>query len=386
MSSTSNSPMQKSLPTSFYLSPEIFAMEKEQIFCQQWVCCGREEQLPSPGSHLVAEVGGESILVVRNRAGEIKAHYNVCRHRGTQLCSPGAGSYEDSVKLNGGITAAGIRCSYHLWTYDLDGQLIGAPHLSQEEGFCKADFHLYPVGVATWGGFIFVHLTPDESRAPGRSFLEQLGAAQTRVQRYPLAELRSAHRISYEVAANWKLILENYNECYHCGAVHPELCEVVPAFKENGGAQLDWERGIPHREGAVTFTRSGQTDRAPFPALDEDERVRHKGELVYPNFMLSLASDHAAAFTLWPTDPGHTRVICDFLFHPDEIAKTDFNPQDAVEFWDLVNRQDWAICERVQRGIQSRVHKFGYYAPMEDLSLDIRRYINASLGMKIDDK
>ena len=386
MKSPPNSPMQKSLPTSFYFSPEIFALEKERIFSRQWVCGGREEQLPSAGNHLALDVAGESILLVRNRAGQIKAHYNVCRHRGAQLCSTGTGSYENDVKLNGAITAAGIRCPYHLWTYDLDGELTGAPHLSHEQGFRKSDFHLYPVAVAIWGGFIFIHLTPAEVQQPGRGLVEQLGQAPARVQRYSLAELRSAHRITYDVAANWKVILENYNECYHCGSIHPELCDVVPAFKESGGANLDWERGVPHRQGAVTFTSSGKTNRAPFPALNEDEKVRHKGELLYPNFMLSLASDHAAAFTLWPSAPGHTRVICDFLFHPDEIARPDFNPKDAVEFWDLVNRQDWAICERVQRGMRSRVHQSGYYAPMEDLSLDIRHYLAASLGIKIDDK
>jgi len=367
-----------------YLSKEFFTLEREKIFCRQWVCCAREEDVPTAGSHVVVEIAGESVLLVRNRAGEIKGHYNVCRHRGSQLCSTNVAGYEASVKLNGAIGAAGIRCPYHLWTYDLDGELIGAPHLSQEVGFDKADFHLYPVGVETWGGFVFVHLSPAEAGAPGRGLADQLDEAPKRVARYPLAELRSPHKITYEVAANWKVILENYNECYHCGSVHPELCEVVPAFKEHGGARLDWERGVPHREGAVTFTRSGQSDRAAFPALNDDERVRHKGELVYPNFMLSLARDHAAAFTLWPSAPGQTRVVCDFLFHPNEIAKPGFDPSDAVDFWDLVNRQDWAICERVQRGMQSRVHEFGYYAPMEDLSLDIRRYISACLGVKID--
>jgi Rieske 2Fe-2S family protein len=194
------------------------------------------------------------------------------------------------------------------------------------------------------------------------------------VQRYPLRELRSARCITYEVAANWKVIAENYNECYHCGGVHPELCEVVPAFKENGGANLDWERGISHREGAFTFTWTGTTKRAPFATLNEDEKIRHKGELVYPNFMLSLAAEHATAFLLQPLGPGHTRVTCDFLFHPTEIAKADFDPSDTVDFWDLTNRQDWAICERVQAGMQSRAHEVGYYAPMEDYSLDIRRY------------
>ena len=378
--------MQKSLPTSFYLSDETFALEREHIFFRQWVCCAREEQLPAAGSYITVNIGGESILLVRNREGEVKAHYNVCRHRGSQLCSTGPAAYEDGVKLNGSISAAGIRCPYHLWTYDLDGNLIGAPHLSQDASLRKEDFHLYPVSVALWGGFIFAHLTPDQASQPGYALRDQLHGADERVQRYPLAELRSAHRIIYEVDANWKVILENYNECYHCGAVHPELCDIVPAFKENGGSHLDWERGVPHREGAVTFTFSGRSQRAPFPGLNDDEKVRHKGELIYPNLMLSLACDHAAAFTLWPGAPGHTRIVCDFLFHPQEIAKPGFDANDAVEFWDLVNRQDWAICERVQRGMRSRVHKFGYYAPMEDFSLDIRRYIRARLGQKIDDQ
>jgi len=118
----------------------------------------------------------------------------------------------------------------------------------------------------------------------------------------------------------------------------------------------------------------------PFPGLSEEEKVRHKGELCFPNLMISLACDHVAAFLLWPLAPGRTRIACSFLFHPDQIAGAGFNPMDAVEFWDLVNRQDWAICERVQKGVSSRVHKFGYYAPMEDPSLDIRDYLIKRLG------
>jgi Rieske 2Fe-2S family protein len=162
--------------------------------------------------------------------------------------------------------------------------------------------------------------------------------------------------------------------------VHPELCEIVPDFKQGGGSNLNWEDGIPHRQGAYTFTKTGKTSRAPFPGLNEEERVRHKGELCFPNLMLSLACDHIAAFLLWPLAANRTRIGCNFLFHPGEITKPNFGPLDAVEFWDLVNRQDWAICERVQQGISSRVHKYGYYAPMEDPSLDIRNYVNARLG------
>jgi Rieske 2Fe-2S family protein len=376
--------LQKSLPTSYYLSQEIFAQEKERIFCREWFCAGREEQLPKPGDFLVLDVAGESVLVVRTKEGDLKAHYNVCRHRGAQLCAPVKSDPQNDphgVQLNGGVLGAtGIRCPYHQWTYALDGRLLNAPHFTEGDGFCKSDFSLYPVGLETWGGFFFLNLTPGEIREEGRSLHQQLAEITSRVQRYPLGELRIAATISYDVQANWKAIVENYNECYHCGGVHPELCEVVPAFRQQGGAQLDWERGIPHREGASTFTFSGTTTRAPFPGLNDDEKVRHKGELIYPNFMLSLAADHVAAFTLWPKSAQETQVRCDFLFHPAEMAKPAFDSRDAVEFWDLVNRQDWAICQRVQQGMNSRVHHLGYYAPMEDLSADIRRYVMERLG------
>ena len=138
--------------------------------------------------------------------------------------------------------------------------------------------------------------------------------------------------------------------------------------------------GVPHREGAWTFTATGQSDRAPFPGLDDDERTRHKGELVYPNLMLSLSADHVAAFTLWPHGPGKTTVVCELLFHPDEQARPSFDPSDAADFWDLVNRQDWAMCESVQRGMASRAYTGGWFAPMEEPSLDIRRYVLDRLG------
>ncbi|HVS88781.1 MAG TPA: aromatic ring-hydroxylating dioxygenase subunit alpha [Candidatus Acidoferrum sp.] len=378
---TSGSVLEKSLPTSYYLSAEIFAREKERIFCREWFCAGREEQLRNPGDYVVLDVLGESILVVRTKAGELKAHYNVCRHRGTRLCAAAGEEEAGGVQLNGGVLGPnGIRCPYHHWTYALDGQLLNAPHLREGDGFCKADFSLYPVGIETWGGFFFLNLTPEASAKEDKTLLRQMGEAAERVKRYALRELRVARRLEYVVEGNWKAIVENYNECYHCGGLHPELCEVVPAFKQQGGGQLDWERGIPHREGAFTFTFSGATNRKPFPGLNEDEKIRHKGELIYPNFMLSLAAEHAAAFTLWPQGPTRTRVICEFLFHPDEMAKPEFDPSDVVDFWDLINRQDWAICKRVQQGISTRVHKFGYYAPMEDMSLDIRRYVNERLG------
>ena len=362
--------LEPTLHRDYYLSDHIFALERERIFFREWFCVAREEEIPEPGDYVVREVAGESVLIVRTREGSLAAHYNVCRHRGSQLV-PGGGR---------GTFSGGIRCPYHSWTYTLDGALRTAPFLEESDGLAKGNLSLHRVGVASSGGFVFLNLTPAEAEADGKTLEAQLGGVPERLRRYPLRELRVAGRIEYQVAANWKVVLENYNECYHCGPVHPELCRLVPAFKHRGGADLDWERGIPHRDGAWTFTASGTTTRTPFEGLNQDELVRHKGELVYPNLMLSLSAEHVASFTIWPQGPASTTVICEFLFHPAEMAKPGFDPADAVDFWDLVNRQDWAICESVQRGMMSRVFRSGYYAPMESWSLDIRRYVGERLG------
>jgi len=357
------------LPRDAYLAPACFEREREAIFLREWVCALRESELEQPGAHRVLELMGESVIVVRTRAGELRAFFNVCPHRGARLCGEGRELLGPSGVLPNGT----LRCPYHAWTFGLDGRLLSAPHFAE----APAGIGLHPVGIATWGGFVFLHLTPDAIR---QVLEEQLGRGRGRLVRYPLAELRSARRLVYDVGANWKVLAENYNECYHCGPVHPELCDVVPAFRTKGGAGLDWERGVPHREGATTFTFSGTTSRAPFPGLTEDEHVRHKGELFYPNLLLSLSADHVAAFMLEPQAHDRTRVVCDFLFHPEEIARPGFDAEDAVAFWDLVNRQDWLICEEVQRGMRSRAWRHGYYAPMEDPSLDVRRYVEERVG------
>lgn len=375
--------LEPTLPRDAYVSAAVFDAERERIFAREWVLVGREESIPAEGDYLDVSVLGEPLLVVRGGGGVLRAFFNVCRHRGCALVLR-----EKHAGATEGVPVAGhlgktIRCPYHSWTYGLDGSLRSAPFLEDALAGRKGDFGLHPAAVATRGGFIFVNLDPEGALARGHTPESQLGASLHRLRNYPLADLRLGYRIVYDVAANWKVILENYNECYHCAGVHPELCRVVPAFRQNGGASLDWENGIPHREGAVTFTASGQTTRAPFPGLDANELVRHKGELIYPNCMISLSMDHVAVFTLFPRDAGHTTVICDFLFHPSEIARPGFDPMDAVGFWDITNRQDWAVCEGVQGGMTSRRFTHGYYSPMESPSLDIRRYIVERLGDRL---
>ncbi len=371
--------LERSLPSDWYHDDRIWRIEKERIFAREWLAVCREEELPPPGAGRVLDVLGESVIVVRHRSGAPRAFYNVCRHRGARLCRPdGEPLRPGRVALRGGVVSGRlILCPYHGWSYDFDGALVAAPHVGATAEFDRRDHGLYPVGLETWGGFVFLNLTPSQAQPLER----QLGAMPARIARYPLAELRIGATRRYEVAANWKLLCENYNECYHCGTVHPELCEIVPAFRDGGGAALDWVRGVPHRPGANTFTRSGTTSRRPFGGLDQDELERHKGELAYPNMFLSLARDHVAAFILEPVAAERTLVTCHFLFAPAETARPDFDPSDAVDFWDLVNRQDWTVCEQVQLGIRARPHRSGVYAPMEDWNLDIRRYVTERIGV-----
>ena len=386
-------PLERSLPGRSYTSEAEFARERDQVLLPGWFCAGRADGLTEPGCYLTADVCGESIIVTRTGDGGLAGYYNLCRHRGSRLvpqpisrefaARPPTGGEPAAGPPTGGPAAGGrfdgsIRCPYHAWTYGLDGTLRAAPFLPGLREH-RAALSLHRVDVAAWGGFVFARLEPPAAPGPADPLEATLGEIPARVAAYPLADLRTGARLRYDVAANWKVILENYNECYHCGPVHPELCELVPAFRRGGGG-LDWAAGIPHRPGATTFTTAGTTRRAPFPGLSEAERTRHFGELVLPNLMLSLSADHVAAFTLWPRSAGQTTVLCDFLFHPAELARPDFDPSDAAGFWDLVNRQDWSICEQVQDGMGSRRFSVGYLAPMEQPSADIGRYVAARLG------
>jgi Rieske 2Fe-2S family protein len=363
--------LQPALPRETYVDPSRWPRERDTVLFGEWFCVGRRDDLGlhHPRRLAVVDVAGESILLTSDESGRLHAAYNVCRHRGSQLVPPIAGQVPSPVTC----PASSFRCPYHSWTYGLDGRLLKAPHADVPD---PGDFGLTAVGIEAWAGFVFVHLEP----ARATPLADAVASPARQLHNYGLADLVTGATLQYDVAANYKVLLENYNECYHCGPVHPELCRLVPAFA-GGGDGLDWDGGVPHREGAWTFTATGTTTRRPLPHLTEAERVRHKGDLVYPNLMISASADHVAAFVLQPQSVDRTVVTCVLLFAADEAAEPGFDPGDAVELWDLVNRQDWAVCESVQRGMSSRGYQQGWFAPMEDESLDIRRWIAPRLGL-----
>jgi Rieske 2Fe-2S family protein len=357
--------LQAALPREMYVDEQTWLAERETALFGQWFCVGRRDDLglATPSRVVVVDVAGESVLVTSDEDGHLHGAYNVCRHRGSQILPV------DAAPAPVACSASALRCPYHSWTYRLDGRLMRAPH-TDLEGLDTESFSLNPVSVDVWGGFVFVHLSPDNA-TPLRDAVSRAGTA---LANYGLDGLVTGATMTYEVAANYKVLLENYNECYHCGPVHPELCRLVPAFA-GGGSGLDWEDGVPHRDGAWTFTMSGTTSRAPLPGLSDEERTRHKGDLVFPNLLLSASADHVAAFVLLPQAVDRTDVVCSLLFGAGEASSERFEPGDATELWDLVNRQDWAVCESVQRGMSSRSYRHGWFAPMENDSLDIRRWL-----------
>ena len=357
--------LEPALPRAWYVDPASFETERERVLLREWTCIGRRDDLglDEPRRLAVVDVLGESVLVTSDEERTLHAAYNVCRHRGSQIVPTLPGGPPACAE------AGALRCPYHSWTYGLDGRLLRAPHTEAGE-VDHAEFSLHPVGVDAWGGFVFVHLTPDGAGP----LAEAVARPTATLAHYGLDDLVTGLRFEYDVAANWKVVAENYNECYHCGPVHPELTRLVPTFGA-GGRGIDWDHGVPHREGAWTFTTTGTTSRAPLPGLDETERTHHKGELVYPNLLLSCSADHVAAFVLRPRSVDRTTIECLLLFATDAVADPAFDPSDAGDLWDLVNRQDWAICESVQRGMSSRAYTHGWFAPMEDDSADIRRWL-----------
>ena len=341
----------KSLSQRYFISPEIFSEEQKKIFSRQWVLVGHQSQIAQAGDYLTAEVAGESLIIVRDKRGAIHGFYNVCRHRGSRL-----------IEKRHGQSAA-IQCPYHAWTYALDGRLIGAPHMDEVPDFDKADYSLHAVNIAAWEGFIFVNLA--DSPAPLAEWFKPLGA---KFARWNLSALRSAKRIEYDVRANWKLIFENYSECYHCGGVHPELSKISPYDSaENDLTEGPFLGGFMRIAKGKSLTMSGNACALAMDQFGEEDFRFVFYYSIFPNMLLSLHPDYVMVHQLLPQSPERTLILCDWFFHPEAFKRGDFDPDDAIEFWDMVNKQDWHVCELSQRGIASRAYKPGPYSARESI-------------------
>jgi Rieske 2Fe-2S family protein len=352
----------KTLPQQYFTSASLFEEERTKIFAQQWVLVGHQTQIAQSGDYLVQEVAGESLIVVGDQKRQLRAFYNVCRHRGTRLCEEDAGH------------VSAIQCPYHAWTYGLDGRLIGAPHMEKVEGFNKADYSLHAVELGLWQGFIFVNLIDARNASTERGdympLEEWFAPLAGKFTHWNLSNLRSAKRIAYDVRANWKLIFENYSECYHCPGVHPALQKLTPYdLAENDLCEGPFLGGFMPITKGRSLTMSGNACALAVGDIKAQDHARVFYYSIFPNMLLSMHPDYVMVHQVWPKSPDHTLILCDWFFHPDAAAVSDpsYNPDDAIEFWDMTNKQDWRVCELSQQGIASRAYEPGPYSPRESI-------------------
>lgn len=342
---------QRTLPREYFVSDDVFRAEREHIFYESWLLVGHVSELDKAGAYVLFELDHESVIVVRDGAGNVRAFHNHCRHRGSRLCREASGTF-----------GATIQCPYHAWTYGLDGALRTVPAMTDVAGFRTTDYPLHPVALETWQGFVFVNL----ARRP-QPFAEALPALVGKFAHRRADELRSVHRKVYEVDANWKLIFHNFSECYHCPTVHPQLNRLTPfRNSENDldeGPVLGGPMWMANPEGSMTM--GGARCAPAFPALSAEERGRVYYYTVFPSAFVSLHPDYVMLHRALPVSRGHTRVVCEWFFHPDAIATPGFDPMPAVEFWDLTNRQDWELCENAHLGVVSNAWEPGPYSELE---------------------
>jgi len=341
--------LEAGLPAPWYYDPAHYQRELEAFWYRRWVAVAREEELPGPGDWRMLRIGTQSIVLARDE-DRIRGFHNTCRHRGSILCTEESGNF----------ARRRIVCPYHSWTYDLAGQLVATPRRMETPDFRLADFQLYPVAVASWGGFVFVNL--ERNAAP-----LDVGSLGAQFERYRLSELRIGKRIVADVQANWKLLGENFSECFHCPPVHPELCRVVTAYREAGAWGLRGPESKPeYAQDAQTLTLDGSARLPPIGTLTQEERKTiYVPAMLPPSLFLNVHPDYVNAHLMTPSGPQSVRIVYDWLFEPERLPLSDEDLNHYVALWNITNRQDARNCEWQQQGIHSREFEHGHYVPQE---------------------
>jgi len=333
----------------YYTDPGLFAREQERVFEAMWCCAVRAGDLATPGAFRTVQVGKESVLVVRGRDQQLRAFLNVCRHRGALLCTEPAGQ----VRRN-------LQCPYHAWTYGLDGALVAAPNLVTMPDVDRVERGLIAVHLREWLGYAWVCLADD----PPSFEQDVLAAAVERlgdlaaIEAYRIEDLRVGRRITYDVQANWKLIIENFMECYHCATIHPELTEVLPEFAGGFAAQYYVGHGAEFSSDAEGFTIDGSAGFDTLPGVAEDQDRRYYAITVKPTVFINLVPDHVIVHRMFPLSAQRTMVECDWLYAED-VVRERRDVTHSVELFHRVNEQDFEACERTQPAMSSRAYADG---------------------------
>jgi Rieske 2Fe-2S family protein len=333
----------RSLPGDAFTSDDVFAFERQKVLALGWVCLGHASDVAHPGSWMLAELGGDGVLVMRGEDLELRAFYNLCVHRGVPLVGDHAGR------------CAKLVCRYHGWTYGTSGQLLEAPHTPP--GFVRAEHSLRPLRLSEWQGFVFA--TRMRTAPPLEAWM---GEIPPWLAKNDLRLVKRGRSTRTEVSANWKVLVANFQESHHFTRVHPELERLTPTASAGTflgeGAWLGGTMEI-HAE---TVSRSGSLSGRPRLYPEADGR-RVFDAMMFPTWLTSLQPDYFLSYRLEPLSAERTRVIADVYFHP--AAKED-TFADVLELWDTVNAQDRSICEAQQRGVASAGFLPGPYTTVDE--------------------
>ena len=339
----------RTLPGNTYVDPAIFELEQIKIFESMWFCAVRSADLPNPGDFRTVQIGRESVLVTRSRDGSLRAFLNICRHRGARLCVEETGTVKRS-----------FQCPYHAWTYGLDGKLIAAPNLSSMPDIDRTEYGLRPVRLREWLGYAWLCLADEppsfEDTVIG-DVADRLGAVEP-IENYDIDELTLGRRISYDVKANWKLIIENFMECYHCATIHPELTEVLPEFADGLAAQYYVGHGAAFGEDVDGFTVDGTEGFERLSGVSTEQDRSYYAITVRPQVFVNLVPDHVIVHRMYPLAADRTLVECDWLYAKDVVA-SGRDVSRSVELFHRVNQQDFDACERCQPAMSSRAYDNG---------------------------
>ncbi|WP_308282566.1 aromatic ring-hydroxylating oxygenase subunit alpha [Pseudonocardia nigra] len=332
-----------------YTDPVIFAEEQEKIFEARWFAAARSAEIDGTGAFRTVDVGRENVVLVRGRDGQLRAFLNVCRHRGARVCM------EQS-----GVAKRNLQCGYHAWTYGLDGKLVAAPNLTKMPDIDRTEFGLVAVHLREWLGYVWVCVAdepPSFEETVIGAVAERLGGADV-IDGWDIDNLVVGRRVRYEVAANWKLIIENFMECYHCATIHPELTEVLPEFADGYAAQYFVGHGAAFAEEAKGFTVDGSEGLTVLPGVDESHDRKYYAITVNPQVFINLVPDHVIFHRMYPVAADRTVVECDWLYLP-EVVEGGKDLDRSVELFHRVNQQDFDACERCQLAASSKAYAEG---------------------------
>jgi len=350
MTSTSLPPsLIATLPGHYYTDPAIFALEQSRIFESMWIAAARSSELDRPGRYRTVEVGGESVVLVRGRDGGLRAFLNVCRHRGARLCAEPDGEVKRS-----------LQCPYHAWTYGLDGKLVAAPNLTKMTDIDRTSYGLLGVHIEEWLGYAWVCLAdePPSFDETVRAVVAGRLGGESVIERWEVGELALGRRISYDVRANWKLIIENFMECYHCATIHPELTEVLPEFADGYAAQYYVGHGADFGAEVQGFTVDGSAGFGKLTGVDDEHDRRYYAVTINPQVFINLVPDHVIFHRIYPVSAERTVVECDWLY-TKEVVASGKDVSRSVELFHRVNQQDFDACERCQPAMSSRAYSRG---------------------------